>query len=303
MFKPSLFILAASVSVSVMAQTSYVWQHTDVKQAWQAGYRGQGVTVHVHDSFVADKLWANLNGTLKPRDYKFMTHGDVVSDVVARTSPSASVVKRQWEDGNIALQTGRLNVVNASYGIYGSTDAANLQAAKGYQLAQIAQSGAAVVVKAAGNDAQSMSHGEARGDILNMALKTGPSVIFAGALTRHSVDGTSVRLGRINIHLPGVMTASSSYTNTPGADTDYQNKFLMVGVPSSMTVQGTSFAAPQISAYAAVVGSKFRAASAEQVTSQLLNTARQDTIVGYNKAEHGRGEASLSRALAPRAIR
>lgn len=27
-----------------IAQTSYVWQHTDVKQAWQSGYRGQGVT-------------------------------------------------------------------------------------------------------------------------------------------------------------------------------------------------------------------------------------------------------------------
>jgi hypothetical protein len=79
--------------------------HNDVKQAWQAGYRGQGVTVHVHDQFAQGGLWANLNGTLKDRDYKYMTHGDVVSDVVARTSPSASVVKRQWEDGNIALRT------------------------------------------------------------------------------------------------------------------------------------------------------------------------------------------------------
>jgi hypothetical protein len=56
-----------------------------------------------------------------------------------------------------------LNEVNASYGIYGSTDAANVSAVQGLELAQIAHSGAAVVVKAAGNDAHSISHVEALG--------------------------------------------------------------------------------------------------------------------------------------------
>ena len=58
-----------------------------------------------------------------------------------------------------------------------------------------------------------------------------------------------------------------------------------------------------MSGYAAVLGSKFSTATATQITNQLLSTARQDTIKGYNVQLHGRGEASLTRALAPVAIR
>jgi hypothetical protein len=35
----------------------------------------------------------------------------------------------------------------------------------------------------------------------------------------------------------------------------------------------------------------------------LLNTARKDTIAGYDVALHGRGEASITRALAPAKIK
>ena len=95
----------------------------------------------------------------------------------------------------------------------------------------------------------------------------------------------------------------ADYSNRPGADAAYQNRYLMVGVDSwNMTVAGTSFAAPQISAYAAMVSSKFTAAKPDQVVSQLLNTARTDTIKNYNREDHGRGEASLSRAIAPASL-
>jgi subtilisin family serine protease len=65
---------------------------------------------------------------------------------------------------------------------------------------------------------------------------------------------------------------------------------------------GTSFAAPIVSGYAAILSSKFTSANPTQITSQLLNTARQDTISGYNSAIHGRGEASITRALSPVSI-
>ena len=55
--------------------------------------------------------------------------------------------------------------------------------------------------------------------------------------------------------------------------------------------------------YAAVLGSKFSTATATQITNQLLNTARQDTVKNYSAGVYGRGEASLSRALAPVSIR
>ena len=83
-----------------------------------------------------------------------------------------------------------------------------------------------------------------------------------------------------------------------------QQQFLVVGVAGSNTgLYGTSFAAPVISGYAAVLGSKFTTATPTQITNQLLSTARQDTISGYKASLHGRGEASLSRALAPKTIK
>ena len=40
-----------------------------------------------------------------------------------------------------------------------------------------------------------------------------------------------------------------------------------------------------------------------QIASRLLNTARTDTINGYDRSVHGRGEASITRAMAPASIR
>jgi subtilisin family serine protease len=78
----------------------------------------------------------------------------------------------------------------------------------------------------------------------------------------------------------------------------------MVGVRTDvMGLAGTSFAAPIVSGYASVLGSKFTRATPTQITNQLLNTARSDTIFNYSAAEHGRGEASIARALAPASIR
>jgi hypothetical protein len=58
-----------------------------------------------------------------------------------------------------------------------------------------------------------------------------------------------------------------------------------------------------VSGYAAILGSKFRDATPAQITNQLLNTARTDTLLNYNPATYGRGEASLTRALAPVSIK
>jgi subtilisin family serine protease len=83
-----------------------------------------------------------------------------------------------------------------------------------------------------------------------------------------------------------------------------QRNVLVVGVVESAALaRGTSFAAPIIAGYAAILGSKFTTANATAVTNQLFDTARTDTVVGYNPATYGRGEASISRALAPSSIR
>ncbi|WP_245466973.1 MULTISPECIES: S8 family serine peptidase [unclassified Mesorhizobium] len=77
----------------------------------------------------------------------------------------------------------------------------------------------------------------------------------------------------------------------------------LVGVEGDKTgLYGTSFAAPIISGYAAIIGSKFTKATPVQITNDLLNTARTDTLANYDPSIYGKGEASLSRALAPVAI-
>ena len=45
--------------------------------------------------------------------------------------------------------------------------------------------------------------------------------------------------------------------------------------------------------------SKFKSATATQITNQLLTTARKDTLLNYTAAIYGVGEASLAHALAP----
>ena len=96
----------------------------------------------------------------------------------------------------------------------------------------------------------------------------------------------------------------ATYSNTPGSNTDIQKQFVVVGVETNKTgLSGTSFAAPIVAGYAAILGSKFTSATPTQITNQLLTTARKDTVMNFNAATHGQGEASLTRALAPISIR
>ena len=66
--------------------------------------------------------------------------------------------------------------------------------------------------------------------------------------------------------------------------------------------EGTSFAAPRVSGYAAILRQKFPNLNAEKSVSIMLDTARYDTLGCFPNCDptiYGKGEASLSRALAP----
>ena len=110
----------------------------------------------------------------------------------------------------------------------------------------------------------------------------------------------------------------ATYSNTAGDDNEVQNRFLLAsgtvpfdpgtvalnGVPVKL-VQGTSFAAPRVAGYVAILRSKFTNLNANQSANILLSTASYETLAcfqkpgGCNPAIYGKGEASLSRALAP----
>jgi hypothetical protein len=176
-------------------------------------------------------------------------------------------------------------VVNLSYGMMARAGYSAAQIRWGAQETSIinfAKGGRAVIAKAAGNDGVAMSARNRAGqiDYLNLSLRGAKSAIFVGALDRNGTTAAKARL--------------ASYSNTPGADTTLQKQFLVVGVAGKTTgLHGTSFAAPVVSAYAAVLGSKFTAATPTQIANQLLSTARKDTISGLQR------EAAWSRRGEP----
>jgi subtilisin family serine protease len=286
-------VILAALPFASHAQTAQPWMSSDVKGAWSQGYKGQGTTITVIDDYTSNTRFSGNFGT----GTKTQRHGDFTLLEASMVAPSATMRAMDFGNtGRVGLSKG-LNILNASYGMYASNGYANNRiswTAREASIISYAMNGAAVVVKAAGNDGVSVTGVNAAGnaDYLNRALVGAQSAIFVGALTR---NGSNALLSQASL---------ASYSNFAGSEKAVQNNFVVVGVDSSQTrVQGTSFAAPIVSGYAAILGSKFAQATPTQIANQLLTTARTDTIANYNAAVHGRGEASLSRALSPVSIR
>ena len=277
----ALTALITSASAA-FAQQAYQYQSPEVWAAWAQGYKGQNTVINIHDNFTTV---AGFN------------HGAWVSQFASTTAPLASVVGHQnGGQAIVGITNNMLNIFNMSYGYFSTTGNGPLVASTA-AIVGYAQKGQAVVTFAAGNDAVPMggvvTSGSERGkiDMMAVPLAGQPSAIIVGAL---STNGTTSK--------PATM---ASYSNTASASPVFQQNFLVVGVDSSALggLAGTSFAAPIVAGYAAILGSKFTTASATAVTNQLLNTARTDTVAGYSPAIYGRGEASITRALAPVSIR
>lgn len=293
--KAILAIAALSVSTA-FAQTAQPWMSSDVSAAWAQGYKGQGVRITVVDDYTsANKYSGNLGlGSAKQQ------HGFWTSSEASLIAPSAEIARVNWGKEAIKLDPVKLDVVNLSYALYSTqTRAAQAKAgtlnfdAQQSSIIAAARNNEAVVVKAAGNDKVAIGTATRAGavDVLNSALigTKSQSTLFVGDLA-YAANGKQ--------------RALASYSNTAGTDPYTQSRFLVAYGGSGHTgLYGTSFAAPVVAGYAAILGSKFTTAAPSTIANQLLKTARTDTIVAYNPATHGRGEASLSRALAPVSIR
>jgi subtilisin family serine protease len=267
------------------------WMSPEIGDAWKQGYQGSGVTITVIDDFKSgSRIRGDLGlGTQRQR------HGEWTRQEAGMVAPSATMRSIDFSStGTVSLARG-LNALNLSYGMF---------AAAGHDVNRIAWSdrersiityardGSAVISKAAGNDGIAVRGVNASGnqDYLNLALVGAQSGIFVGALERNGTTGSPARL--------------AGYSNFAGSDPAVQQNFLVVGVEGHKTnLYGTSFAAPIVSSYAAVLGSKFTSATPTQIVNQLLSTARTDTVSGYSAAIHGRGEASITRALAPASVK
>jgi subtilisin family serine protease len=285
--------LVAPLAVS---QTLQPWMSPEVRDAWRSGYKGQGTTITFVDDFRSSaRYYGNFNGTLQ-----LQQHGKWTSQEASLIAPSANIVSQDFSNNSsVRLASRGLNTINLSYAMFANTGlTANTIAwsSRERSIINYATNGSAVIVKAAGNDsgtAVGAGNGSGKTDYLNTALINTNSAIFVGALDKNGTVSNRASM--------------ASYSNVAGSNTAVQNKFLVVGVTGGndplYKLYGTSFAAPVVAGYSAILGSKFNTANPTKITNQLLNTARTDTIANYSANVHGKGEASITRALAPASIR
>ena len=296
----SIATLATLVTVSAAAQEATLmaaaapvvqpWMNTEVGDAWKQGYQGQGVTVTVVDDFNSRSVF---RGNLSAKSEVFR-HGQWTYKETSLIAPSATMLSQDYRSGKKVTLNQGLNVINLSYGMLAPAGYTKVGwSAQETSVIDYARKGTAIISKAAGNDSGVAVGAKTKAgqiDYLGRDLIGAQSAIFVGAL---SSNGTLTAPAKL-----------ATYSNVAGTNVAVQKQFLVVGVSSGSTgLQGTSFAAPIISGYAAILGSKFTKSTPTQITNQLLSTARTDTISGYNAAIHGRGEATIARALAPVSIK
>ena len=275
---------------STPAPTTPAWMSTDVAAAWKAGDKGQGVTITMVDDFSSSSRFSGNFGV----GVQTQRHGEWTREEASMIAPSATIVSKDFNTPNAVPLARGLNVLNLSYAMY---------ARAGYSASQIgwdaeetsiiadATRGAAVISKAAGNDSVAVGTRNSSGqvDYLDLALIGTQSAIFVGALNSNGS--------------PTSKATMAYYSDIAGTNPLVESHFLVVGVNGNVTgLLGTSFAAPIITGYSAILGSKFTTATPTQIANRLLTTARTDTLAGYSRSVYGMGEASLSNALAPNSI-
>ena len=302
----------------------------EVIEAWKAGWTGKNVNVLIEDSlsdkhgvitgllayryapganfygldFVANPYATNVFFNQLNSDQTGSYGNNIKLGVVNQsyTANLPDLIKRSQSSFSpwttIELLQARTNY--AGYSV--STINRMKDAGVSGQLTQFKFSDA-VITKAAGND-RILSEQEPLNWFLSKDSNINPRLLIVGALNQAG-----------SLSAPAEI---ASYSNTAGIDPDVSSRFLMasgttpfhsgqVAINGNNVSQsdGTSFAAPRIAGYVAIVRSKFPNLNASQTASIMLDTARYDTLAcsksatGCDKAIYGKGEASLSRALAP----
>lgn len=305
---------------------------TDVLAAWNAGWTGKNQNILLIDGYssigacnsastchgITTMMTANLSApgaglfgldsAVFPNvsfagSAKNGNGGGTLASPVNINVVNASVTFANWGDcggcgpaptpttyANMISSTAGANAVYVNF-LSGSSSIANLN--------NIAN---AVIAKSAGNDALDSKY-----DVTSLALSQNASI-----------DSRLLVVGALNKNGSVASPASiASYSNIAGSTSGIADRFVLAngnspysstgvamnGLGNSISSSmGTSYAAPLVAGYAAVVMQKFPNLTAASTSNIILDTARYDTLSCYPNcptSTYGAGEASLSRALAP----
>ena len=307
----NLSYMGVAVSGQGVVGPTVVQPSTDVLAAWNAGWTGKGVNLLTIDDY----------STIRSCNTVATCHGIttmMISDLVARGATKYSLDYNFSTNGtdingtSLATLT-QMKVVNMSFGLGPSSAADALVSSL-----QLVDSGLkvgtsqAVLVKSAGNNSGQDTYSyTAGGSFLVKSLvdnaNTVSRLLIVGALNKNGTLASPATIANYS-NYAGSTTAASNRFVVANGNAPYANGGVAMnganisGYNSISPNYGTSYAAPVVAGYAAIIMQKFPNLNAINTSNIILDTARYDTLTcnpNCNPAIYGKGEASLSRALAP----
>jgi len=256
---------SSSSSASLPAGCCSIYQTAAVQAAYLAGYTGQGSTAlnldwstHVDPSGASHQTKVNQ---VIAGSGGVATYATLVPVTYSGDAPNSDSVWFAYISSALSgMASGQ--VMNLSAGSYIGTSSASITAS--------ANPPNIVITVCAGNTPVPTLQGTLPATMYNSAYKNG--VIIVGAL---GTDG--------NI---------ASYSATAGAAAD---RFVVDYGTSTSIYSGTSYSAPRVAGYAAIIKQKYPNATGSQIATAILNTAVLKS--GWDPAIYGKGQVDLTAAL------
>lgn len=304
---------------------------SDVLAAWNAGWTGKGANVLMVDGY--SNIASCNNSTISCHGIITMMINNLVAPGATQFAldfgtSGTTITGTAKDSSNVNLTSNKsINVVNASFGTnwigngytssygqiptssqitsYLASNQSSITAWTNFfsgttSVTNLSNIGGAVVVKSAGNDGIDANYDQfVKSYAANSSINS--RLLIVGALDKNGTVSSKATI--------------ANYSNTAGSTADVANRFVVangntpygnssVGINgwTASAGQGTSYAAPIVAGYAAIVMQKFPNLDAAKTSNIILDTARTDTLSCHpscSSAIYGKGEASLSRALAP----
>ena len=260
---------------------------TGARSAWRSGWTGKNVKVGIADDFTS-------NGRLD-------THGDRVTIIASSVAPEATYAFIDMLGSNRDMtadealsyfENNGYHIVNASWGIergnISDADFNSYVADRVRDFDQAVEDGKqALIVYAAGNSGNTCS-GKRSEDcsaeqatiaaLRDAGYTAGNNKIFVGSLADGSNEMASYSLIAGDLKYDFIVAHDDVVTTGDGS--------------------GTSYAAPRVTAAAALVGHKFPNLTSPQLKQVLLQTADDLGVAGVDET-FGHGKLSIPNALSP----